>query len=158
MNRRQILGQRPWLAHQQRGVGKDAGAIPSAQEAPYRLAGGLAQYVPHGDVNSADGVSDGPAAAHPKRMRMQLLAHALRLQWVFAQIQRSHEVKRAAHQFIVGECRSPAGNAFIGEDGDERVNAIVRANLVCPAALWRAMAEPCRPDLSDFQKWTLTRV
>ena len=48
--------------------------------------------------------------------------------------------------------------ALRGVDGDERVYAIFRSNLVRPAALRRAVAQSRRADFGDLQWLYLTRV
>ena len=75
-----------------------------------------------------------------ERTGVQLLAHAFRLQRVFAHIERLEHVQRASHQFIVRESRSPPGDTVIREHCDESMNAVLRPNLVRPASLGGAMA------------------
>ena len=99
----QVLAQRLRLVHQQRRVGPHALAVASAEQASDRLAGGLAQNIPQGDVDAADRVRDRAAAPEPEGVLMQLLAHALGLQRVLAAIQRLQELERAAHQIVAGE-------------------------------------------------------
>ena len=100
----------------------------------------------------------GSAAAHPEGVGVQLLADALRLERIFARYSGSSTPQRAAHQLIVGEDRAPAGDAFVGEDGDQRVDAVVRLDLVRPAAFRRAVAQAGRADFRDSQCATPTRV
>ena len=87
--------QRLRLVHQQRGVGPHPLAIASAQQAPDRLPGGLAENVPQRDVDAADRVRDGAAAPQPEGVLVQLLADALRLQRVLAAIQRLQHASAA---------------------------------------------------------------
>ena len=86
------------LLHQQRGVGPDAVAVAAAQQASDRLAGGLAQQVPQGDVDAADGVRDRAAAAQPEGVLVQLLADPFRLQGVLAAIERLQQRQRRSDQ------------------------------------------------------------
>ena len=80
---------------------------------------------------------------------MQFLADPLRLQRVLAAVQRLQHAERPAHQRIIREGRSPTGHAFIGEDRDQRMDAIFRPDFIGPPAFWRAMAQACRPDLGN---------
>ena len=80
---------------------------------------------------------------------MQFLADTLRLQRVLAAVERLEHAQRPAHQRVVGEGRPPSGHAFIGEDRDQRVNAIFRLDFIGPPAFRRAMAQAGRPDLGN---------
>ena len=157
-NAAQLFGQRARFAHQQRRVGPHAIAIASAEQPSDGLPGGFAENVPQGDIDAADGVRDGSAAAHPEGVGVQLLADPLRLQRILAAVERLEHAERSAHQLVVGEGGSPPGDAFIGEDGDQRVDAIFRADLVRPAAFGRAVAQTGGSDLGDSQCKASTRV
>ena len=89
---------------------------------------------------------------------MQFLADPLRLQGVLAAVERFEHAQRPAHQRVVREGRPPSGHPFIGEDRDQRVDAIFRPDLIGPAAFGRAMAQACRSDLGNSQCRTSTRV
>ena len=80
---------------------------------------------------------------------MQRFADPFRLQRIFAQIERLEQAQGAAHQFVVCEDRSPTGEAFIGEDRDQSMDAVFGPNLVRPAAFRRAVAQPSRLNLGD---------
>src|SRR3712207_6911468 len=73
-----MLGQPPKSTHFPytplfRSVGANAGAIAPAQEAADRLPGRLAEQVPEGDVDAADGVGQAAAAAEPEGVLVELL-------------------------------------------------------------------------------------
>jgi len=124
--------------------------VATAQQPTDWLAGDLAQDVPHGDVNSADGVSERPAAAHPERIGVQLLANAFWFQRIFTHIQWFEYVQGGMNQRIIGEDRSPSRDAFIGINSHERVHTILRLDLRGPTALWCAAAQACRFDFHNF--------
>jgi len=82
---------------------------------------------------------------------MQFLADALRFQRIFAQIQGSEQMQRTPHQLIVGECRAPTGDALVGEDRDEGMDAVIRLDLVRPPAHRCAAAQTGRVDFRKSQ-------
>ena len=68
---------------------------------------------------------------------------------------RSRRVERrstasAADQRVAGEHAAPPGEALVGQDGDERVDAVVGPQFVGPAALGRAAPEAEGADLADL--------
>ena len=157
-NAAQLFGQRARFAHQHRRVGPHPFPIASAQQPPHGLSGGFPENVPKRDIDAADRVRDRSAAAHPEGVGMQLLADPLRLERVLAAVERFEHAERPAHQHVVRECGSPPGDAFIGEDRDQRVDAIFRPDLIRPAAFGRAVAQAGGSDLGYSQCKASTRV
>ena len=86
------------LVEQDRAIRLDAVAVVAAQQARDRLAADLAEQVPQGDVDAADGVLDRAAAALPERHLPQLLADPLRLDRRFADQPGPQQLERAFHQ------------------------------------------------------------
>jgi hypothetical protein len=66
---------------------------------------------------------------------MELLAYALRLQRIFAPIERLHHGEGGAHQPGVGEDAAGSSQTLVGADDDEGVDGVFRAKLLAPAAL-----------------------
>src|SRR3954471_1055348 len=95
--------ERVRLVEQERPVGLDPGAVDAAEQPRDRLVGELAEQVPEGDVDAADGVLDGPAAALPEGVLPQLLAHPGRLVRPLADQERPEQLGRRGHQLAAGE-------------------------------------------------------
>ena len=147
-----MFGQGPGLAHQHRRIRPHPLTIPAAQQPADRLTRTLAENVPERDIDAADRVRDRPAAPHPEGVGVQFLADPLRLERILAAVKRLEHAERALHQLVVRERRSPPGDAFVREDGDQRMDAVVRLNLVGPTAFRRAISQTCRPDFRDFHE------
>ena len=122
---RQPLGQGTGLFHQQRGIRPDPVPVTAPQEPSDRLTRGLAQQVPQGDVNAADGMGHGAAPAQPEGVLVQLLAHALGFQGVLSAIQGLQQSQGGAHQLIAGEHAAQPDGALVGDHGDQGVDAVV---------------------------------
>ena len=95
----------------------------------------FAQDVPHRNINAADCVGERSAAAEPKRVRVEFLADSFGFERIFADVERLQNIQTGLHEPIVREGGAPACYTFIGKNGYQRVNAIVRLDLVRPAAL-----------------------
>src|SRR5215472_2800214 len=67
-----------------------------------------------------------------------------RFQGILAQVERLQHLQRAAHQSVVGEGRTPTGDAFVGEHRDQRVDAVLGADLVGPSTFRRAVTKASR--------------
>ena len=79
-------------------------------------------------------MSDRPASPEPERVLVQLLADALRFEYIFPAIKRLEHVQRSSHEMIVRENAAQAGQPFVGMDGDQGVHAIVGFQFVAPAS------------------------
>ena len=56
----------------------------------------------------------------------------------------------SAHTILQQAVEAGDFQTFIGVDGDERVDAVFRAEFVAPAAFWGGSAQTCAADFSDF--------
>jgi hypothetical protein len=136
--------------HENGSIGLHSLAIASAQQASDRLAGGLAQQIPKRDVNAADGMSDRTAASEPESVLMELLADALRFERVLAAVKWFQNRQCRAHQLIVAEDAAEPGQALIGVNRDQGVNAILRPQFIAPSAFRRCSTQTGASDLPDF--------
>ncbi len=114
----QVFGERLGGLHQERGVGADAITVTAAEEPADGLAGGFAEDVPEGDVDAADGVGEGAAASHPEGVGVEFFGDALGFEGVLAEEERFEDAERAFDEGVVGEDGTPAGDAFVGRDGE----------------------------------------
>ena len=92
-------------------------------------------------------MADRATAAEPKGILMQLLADSLGFERILALIQRLQHFERRANQMIVGEDAAEASDAFIGVNGNECVNTIVRLQFIAPSTFRRRAAQTRAPDL-----------
>jgi hypothetical protein len=145
-----VVGKRRRIVHQERGIGADALAVPSAEEATDRLPGRLAEDVPEGDVDPADGMGERTAAPHPEGVLVEFLADALRLKGVLVPPERFEDIERGLDQIGVGEDTADAGDAFVGKDGDEGVDAVLRFQLVHPPPLRGGTDQTDGADVADL--------
>ena len=88
------------LLHQDGCVGHDPLPVSAAEQPAYRLAGDLAEDVPEGDVDGADGVRGRAPAAKRERVLMQLFRHALGFQRVLAAVQRLQHGEGGSYQMV----------------------------------------------------------
>jgi len=72
---------------------------------------------------------------------VQLLGDALGLERVLVAPEGLEDVDGGADEVVVGERGAPAVDALVGEDVDEGVDAVVRADLVRPSPLGSAVPE-----------------
>ncbi len=150
LERQQVLGERPRLVHQQRGIGPHPLAVAPAQQPPDGLAGGLAEEIPEGDVDAADRVGDRAAAALPEGVLVQYLADPLGLQRALAAIERLEHRQRAAHQILAGEDAAQAIQLRIGQHGDERVDGLLSSSSLLQPPSGRPAAQPPRRGSREF--------
>jgi hypothetical protein len=81
---------------------------------------------------------------------MQFFADALGFERILAAIQWIENGQGRAHERIVGEDASEPDCPFVRVHGDQRVDTIVRPQLVAPASLRCAAAQPGASDFSDL--------
>ncbi len=141
----ELVGQRLRLAHQDRGIGTDALEISAAEEPSDRLTRRLPEQVPERDVDRADGVGQRAAATEPEGVLVEDLARSLGLDGRGAAVQRLELGERGAHEIDIGERAAVADRALLGDDRDDRVDRVLRPQLVAPAALGRRAEEPDAP-------------
>src|SRR5262245_20851978 len=72
---------------------------------------------------------------------MELLGYALRFECLLADHEGLEKFQRTSHQMIAGEHTAQTGQAFISLDRYQRVHAIVRLQLVAPAAFRSGTAQ-----------------
>ena len=61
---------------------------------------------------------------------MKFLADPLRFERIFTRIKRLEHAERSLNQLVVRERRSPPGEALIRKNSDQRMDAVVRSNLI----------------------------
>ena len=94
----------------------------------------LAEQIPEGDIDAADGVLDRPATALPEGRLAQALADAHRLVGPFADEKRLEQLDGPFDERLRREDAADAGEPLVGEDFDDRVNVILGLELVGPSA------------------------
>src|SRR5205085_6870937 len=146
----QLVAQAGRLVEEDRAVRFDAAAIIAAEQPGDWLAGDLAEQVPQGDVDAADGVLDGAAAALPERRLPQPFGHAHRLIGPLADQQRTEQLDCPFDERLAGVDAAQADESFIGEDLDNGVDIVLRLELVRPAALDGAAGQAGDADVGDF--------
>ncbi len=146
----QLVAQVGRLVEEDGAVRLDALAIAAAEQAGDGLVADLAEQVPQGDIDAADGVLDGAAAALPERRLPQPFRDAHRLVGAFADEQRHEQLDRAFDERLAGEDAADAAEPFVGEDLDDGVDVVVGLELVGPAALDGAAGEAGDLDVGDF--------
>ena len=126
--------------HEQRAIGLHLAAVHAAEQPADGLARRLAQDIPEGDVDAADGVGQRAAAPHPEAVLMQGLRDALGLERILAAKNRLEHLERRRHETVIGEDAAVADNTGIRMHGDQAVHGIFGPDLGRPASL-RALAE-----------------
>lgn len=124
--------------------------VAAAEESSDRLSGDFAEDVPEGDIDAADGVCDGASASEPEHVLVQFFADAFWFEGVLVFVEGFEDGEGCCDEGIVGENAAEAGDAFVGVDGDEGVNAIFGAKFIGPTAFWSCASEACASDLFDF--------
>src|SRR5262249_19169097 len=114
------------------------------------LLADLAHEVPQGDVDAADGVLDGAAAALPEEGLAQLFADAHRLVGAVADEGGPGELDAGGGGRLAGGDAAETGEALVGDDFDEGVQVVVGLEFVGPAALDGAAAQAGQPDIDDL--------
>jgi hypothetical protein len=140
------------LVHQQRCVGLDAFFVATAEEATDGLASDFSENIPEGDVDSANGMGDGAATSEPEHILVEFLADAFGFDGVFALVERFEDGERGSDKRIIREHAAEAGDTFVRVDGDERVDAVFRAEFVRPSTFGGCAAKACATDFSDFHR------
>ena len=134
---RKCIAHHIWFLHQEGAVGLYALAVSAAQQASHRLSQCLAQDIPQGDIDAADGVGEGAATAHPEGVLVQFLAYPLRFESILAGIKRLQNFKGCFYQSAIGENAAIAGNSGVSVDCDKCVDGVFGLDLGRPAALGR---------------------
>src|SRR5262249_30177504 len=106
--------------------------------------------VPEGDVDTADGVGDRPATPHPEGVLVEFFGDALGFEGVFAAPEGFEDVEGGLDEVGVGEDAADTGDALVGEDGDEGVDAVLGFELVGPAALRGGAGQADGADVADL--------
>src|SRR5690606_22098268 len=129
--------QRVRLVEQDRAVRPDRAAVVAAQQARDRLAAGLAHEVPEGDVDAADRVLHGAAAALPEAGLAERLGDPLRLDGRLALQQRPEQLDGPGDEPARGEATAVADEPRVGADDDQGVQVLPRLVALRPAAVDR---------------------
>ena len=85
-----------------------------AQQHVYGLAQRLSRQVPEGDVDGADGMGHGPAAAQPKGDPVQLLDDPLNLERIFAHHESLQPAERSDNLSFLEKGGDLADRALVG--------------------------------------------
>ena len=131
----QRLAQRGRFVEQDRAVRLDALPIAAAEQTAHRLVADLAHQIPQGDVDAADGVFDGAAAALPEGRLPQFLADAHRLVGPLADQMRPQQLNRAVDETLARHGAADADQTFVGEDFDDGVEIFFGLDAAGPAAV-----------------------
>ena len=110
-------------------------AVDAAEQPGDGLVGDLAEQVPQGDVDAADGVLDRPAAALPEGVLAQLLGDAGRLVGPLADQERPQQLRPPPRRGAAGEGAADADEALVGDDLDDGVEVVLGLEFLGPAAL-----------------------
>ena len=146
---RQLPPQRVRLVEQQRPVRLDPVAVDAAEQPGDGLAGELAEEVPQGDVDAADGVLDGPAAALPERVLAEPLRDARRLVGPLAGEQRPQEPRRRGDQRRTRVRSADADEPLVGDHLDDGVDVVLGNEFLGPPALDGPARQPGEAEVGD---------
>src|SRR5262249_36129097 len=131
----QGVAQRAGLVEEDAAVGLDARAVVAAEQPADGLAGDLAEEVPQGDVDAADGVLDGAAAALPEGTLPRLLGPRGGLGGPLADEVGAQQLHPGGHQRLAGHGAADADEPLVGEDLDEGVEVFLGLVALGPAAV-----------------------
>src|SRR5438445_5792926 len=133
-----------------RAVGFDALPIAAAQEPGHRLIADLAHQVPEGDTDAADGMLHGPAAPLPEQTLPELLADSGRFVGPLADQEWTQQLDGGVDQSLARHGTADAAEPLIRDDLDNRVDVLLRLEVIHPAAFDRAAGEACDPYIDNL--------
>ena len=108
------LGQRLDKVKQHGAIDRHGAAMGPAQEHVHGLAQRLSHQVPEGEIDGADGMGHGPAAAQPKGDPVQLLGDPLNLERIFAHHESLQPAERSDNLSFLEKGGDLADRALVG--------------------------------------------